>query len=289
MNNKKVIDKPTYKTSPGIIVRKRANHIVYTVNHKYYAPRDSNTARRVNAIEKKYLFENPKSIKRKLEYFLFKSNHDYIIAPLLFITVIGGFLLLLFSFTHIIDMLPIYDFIKQILFTIGLIASILGGPWAIPKLLDTYTDTAYFALSHKDRKAFAQAEFVYLDHNSKQQLDPYVHTYVLNINKLFTHDKDILNTVDFSEVRQAYDKYMDLYVFLRANANIMSQLLCKEYKGELHRRGTTLNHEITELDKLIEINKKSKTELLKQQKEITQDMIDDDVRRAMPIVEFDKL
>lgn len=287
MTIKKVIDKPTYKTSPGIIIRRRANHIIHTVNH--YAPRDFNTAREVNAIKNKYLFDNPKSIKRKLERFLFESNYDFIIAPLLFITVIASFLLLLFSFTYIVDILPIYDFIKQILFAIGLIASILGGPWAIPKIIDTYTDTAYFALSHKDRKAFAQSEFVYLDYKLPQQLDPHVHAYVLNINKIFNHDEDILDTVDFSEIRLAYDNYMDLYVFLRVNADIMSQSLYKEYKDELHRRGTTLNREITELDKLIKNNKKSKTELLSQQKEITQDMVDDDVRRAMPIVKLDEL
>ena len=287
MTIKKVIDKPTYKTNPGIIIRRSAKDIIHTINN--YAPRDFNTAREVNTIKNKYLFDDPKSIKRKLERFLFESNYDFIIATLLFITVIASFLLLLFSFTYIIDMLPIYDFIKQILFAIGLIASILGGPWAVPKVLDTYTDTAYFTLSHKERKAFAQAEFVNLDYRLPQQLDPYARTYVLNINALFDHDEDILDTVDLSEIRRAYDNYMDLYVFLRVNANIMSQSLYTEYKDELHRRGTTLNHEIVELNKLIKSNKESKAELLSQQQEIAQDMIDDDVRRAMPIVKPNEL
>lgn len=287
MEHKKVIDKPTHKTSPDIVVRGQLDNVVGNVTE--LAPRDFNTARRINDIKNKYLFDNPKSIKRKIEHFFSDDDHQCIVAPLFIMGVAANFLLVVCSFTYIVDLLPIYDPIKQIVILIGLAASVPGVPWAMSKLLNTSTDTAHIALSRKDRKAFTNAEFVNLDYRLPHQLDPYARTYVLNINELFNYDEDILDTIDLSEVRQAYDNYIDLYAFLRVNADVMSQSLYTEYRDELHRQGTALNHEINVLHKLIRDNEESKAELLSQQQEITQDMIDDDVRRAMPLIKTKEL
>lgn len=76
---------------------------------------------------------------------------------------------------------------------------------------------------------------------------------------------------------------MDLFVFLSANEEAISHTLYHNYREELRQRGTKLSDEIAAVNTLIREHKESQKELTRAQHEITQDMLDADALRAMPL------
>lgn len=77
---------------------------------------------------------------------------------------------------------------------------------------------------------------------------------------------------------------MNLFVFLSANEEAISPKLYHDYREELRQRGTTLSDEIAAINTLIKKHKESRAELTRAQHEITQNMLDADALRAMPLV-----
>lgn len=75
-----------------------------------------------------------------------------------------------------------------------------------------------------------------------------------------------------------------LFVFLTTNEDAISSNLYNEYRNEIRRRGNQLNSEIVAITTLIKKHKESQAELTRGQHEITQDMLDADALRAMPLI-----
>ena len=120
--------------------------------------------------------------------------------------------------------------------------------------------------------------------SAMQRIDPYYAVYTHNVQYILGRDKEILDTLDLSELRQAYDSYVDLFVFLKTNEDAISSNLYNEYRNEVRRRGNQLNSEIATITTLIKEHKDSQEELTRGQHEITQDMLDADALRAMPLI-----
>ena len=82
---------------------------------------------------------------------------------------------------------------------------------------------------------------------------------------------------------------MDLYVFCQANADAMSHDVFTEYQDELLRRGALLEQEIKNVNTLIEGSVESYAELTRGQRDMAQRMLDEDIRRAMPLAAPEEL
>lgn len=288
--HKKITSSPTYKTHPDIIVRGNLDNL----EHGFFdlVPRDFATARNVNIIKNKYSTKDATTLKGKLAEFSTDLENRMLLA---IVTFAGGFITAMLGFIGLpfaIGPLPVAEPIKitiGVIMSMAFLFSIVGIPVYKSEQHGLCNfNTPEFLLSRKDKKAFTRAEFVSVPRAVTERLDPCHLVYVHNLHAIFTNDEDILDTLDFSELRQAYDNYADLFVFLSANEEAISHTLYHDYREELRRRGTRLSDEIAAVNTLIKKHKESRTELARAQHEITQDMLDADALRAMPLVSPEK-
>ena len=292
MEHKKIIDKPTYKTNPDTIVHGNLKEIIPVTSN--LAPRDFDTARRVHAIRNKYLDKDDSTFKGKLANIITDPDPERRVAVDLTVAAAAGLsmLFILFGGSFVVDELfhfdndPASNIVGRILVTILALALPIAGTVKA----GTYHDTPYFVLSRAEKKAFKNAEFVAIDSPVKYRvLDPQISIRASKLTALFDNDEDTSDTVDFSHLRHAYDNYMDLYVFCQANADAMSHNVFAEYQDELLRRGALLEQEIKNVNTLIEDNAESYAELTRGQRDMEQEMLDDDIRRAMPLAAPEEL
>lgn len=283
--HKKITSTPTHTTHPDIIVRGNIDNL----DHGFFdlIPRDFATAREVNVINNKYSHKDTTTFKGKLAEFSADPENRILLA---LAASMGGLItipLSIMGVCHSIDLLPIVEPIKTIMGVVAFMTMLL-----FPVGITVYKsekhglcnfNTPEFLLSRKDKKAFTHAEFISAPRAVTERLGRYHLVYVRSLYTIFSNGDDILNTLDFSELRQDYDNYMDLFVFLSANEEAISNELYRDYCDELHNRGTQLSDEITDIDTLIKRHKESRTELTRAQHEITQDMLDADALRAMPL------
>lgn len=292
MEHKKIIDKPTHKTNPDTIVHGNLKEIIPMTSN--LSPRDFDTARRVHAIRNKYLDKDDSTFKGKLANIITDPDPQRRAAVDLTIaaTAVLSMLIILFGGSFVVDELlhsvndPISDIVGSILVSVLALAL----PLATTIKVGTYHDTPYFVLSRAEKKVFKNAEFVAIDSPVKYRvLDPQVSIRTSKLTALFDNDEDTLDTVDFSHLRHAYDNYMDLYVFCQANADAMSHDVFTEYQDELLRRGALLEQEIKNVNTLIEGSVESYAELTRGQRDMAQRMLDEDIRRAMPLAAPEEL
>ena len=284
--HKKITSTPTHTTHPDIIVRGDLDSLDYGFFN--LTPRDFTTARDTNIIKNKYSTNDTTTLKGKLAEFSANRENRMLLASVAFITTPIIALLGLMAVSFGIDLLPIAESIKTpIATTMGILSLILGIGIPVYKSekhgLCNF-NTPDFLLSRQDKKAFTRAEFVSTPRAVTERLDPCHLAYVHNLHTIFTNDEDILYTLDFSELRQAYDSYIDLFVFLSANEEAISHELYHDYREELRRRGTKLSDEIAAINTLVREHKESHKELTRAQHEITQNMLDADALRAMPLI-----
>ena len=283
--HKKITSTPTHTTHPDIIVRGNLDNL----DHGFFdlVPRDFVTARDTNIIKNKYSTKDTTTFKGKLAEFSADPENRILLA---LAASMGGLItipLSIMGVCHGIDLLPIVEPIKTIMGVVAFMTMLL-----FPVGITVYKSEKHglcnfnnseFLLSRKDKKAFTRAEFISAPQAVTERLDPCHLAYIHNLHTIFTNDEDILDTLDFSELRQAYDKYMDLFVFLSANEEAISHTLYHNYREELRQRGTKLSDEIAAVNTLIREHKESQKELTRAQHEITQDMLDADALRAMPL------
>lgn len=283
---KKITSTPTHTTHPDIIVRGDLDNL----EHGFFdlVPRDFATARDVNVVKNKYSTKDATTLKGELAEFSTDQENRMLLAIVAFIGAVIVGLLGLRGLSFGIDLLPIAEPIKTtlgVVMNMAFLLSVVGIPvYKSEKHGLCNFNTPEFLLSRKDRKAFTRAEFVSAPRAVTERLDPCHLVYAHNLHAIFSNDEDTLDTLDFSELRQAYDNYMDLFVFLSANEEAISHTLYHDYREEQHRRGTKLSDEIAAVNTLIKKHKESRTELTRAQHEITQDMLDADALRAMPLV-----
>jgi len=284
--DKKITSTPTHTTHPDIIVRGNLDNL----DHGFFdlIPRDFSTAREVNVIKNKYSAKDATTLKGELAEFSTDQENRMLLAIVAFIGAVIVGLLGLRGLSFGVDLLPIAEPIKTtlgVVLNMAFLLSVVGIPvYKSEKHGLCNFNTPEFLLSRKDKKAFTRAEFVSAPRAVTERLGRYHLVYVRNLHAIFSNDEDILNTLDFSELRQAYDEYMDLFVFLSVNEEAISHELYRDYCEELYRRGTTLSYEIVAVNALIKKHKESRTELTRAQHEITQDMLDADALRAMPLI-----
>ena len=283
---KKITSTPTHTTHPDIIVRGDLDNL----EHGFFdlVPRDFATARDVNVVKNKYSTKDATTLKGELAEFSTDQENRMLLANVAFIGAVIVGLLGLRGLSFGIDLLPIAEPIKTtlgVVMNMAFLLSVVGIPVYKSENHGLCNfNTPEFLLSRKDRKAFTRAEFVSAPRAVTERLGRYHLVYARNLHTIFSNDEDTLDTLDFSELRQAYDNYMGLFVFLSANEEAISHTLYHDYREELHRRGTKLSDEIAAVNTLIKKHKESRTELTRAQHEITQDMLDADALRAMPLV-----
>lgn len=284
--HKKITSTPTHTTHPDIIVLGDLD----SLDHGFFdlTPRDFATAREVNIIKNKYSTKDTTTFKGKLAEFSADPENRILLT---FAASMSGLIITALSIIgvcHGIDLLPIVEPIKTIMGVVAFMTMLL-----FPVGIIVYKSEKHglcnfnnpdFLLSRQDKKAFTRAEFVSTPRAVTERLDPCHLAYIYNLHTIFTNDEDILDTLDFSELRQDYDNYIDLFVFLSANEEAISHKLYHDYREELRQRGTKLSDEIAAVNTLIREHKESRKELTRAQHEITQNMLDADALRAIPLV-----
>ena len=271
--DKKIVDTPTHQTNPDLIVSGDLKKLLCNFSER--TPINFATARAISTIQSKYLLRDDSSFKQKLAEFSSDPEHRLFISGSILMSLPVSSILLVLS----ADILPISDSITMpivgfIMFAIAISAVFIPQNFNTPK----------FLLSREDKKMFTESEFVTMPAPVIQRIDPYYAVYTHNVQGILSHNKEILDTLDLSELRQAYDNYVDLFVFLKANEDAISSNLYNEYRNEVRRRGNQLNSKIVAITTLIKEHKESQKELTRGQHEITQDMLDADALRAKPLI-----
>lgn len=271
--DKKIVDTPTHQTNPDLIVSGDLEKLLCSFSER--TPINFATAREISAVQNTYLLRDDSSFKQKLAKFhsdpdnrLFSLWLALMLLPISSVSLIIGAIELPISNTIT---MPIIGFI-MLTFVIGIVY--------MPQDLNT----PKFLLSREDKKMVTKSEFVAIPASAIQRIDPYYAVYTHNVQNILGHDKEILDTLNLSELRQAYDSYVDLFVFLKTNEDAISSNLYNEYRNEIRRRGNQLNSEIVTITTLIKEHKESQKELTRGQHEITQNMLDADALRARPLI-----
>lgn len=130
---------------------------------------------------------------------------------------------------------------------------------------DEKVDT-YYPLTRKERHTLYKLECVDVDKELAHK-----------VNTIMEH------SVNTSNLRQPYDDYMDLLVFLRTNRNAISRTLYSEYIEELKKRRAHLDKELDYAVAEADAYRNAEEEYQEDRKRMTQDMRDDDALRAMPL------
>lgn len=110
------------------------------------------------------------------------------------------------------------------------------------------------------------------------------HNNLMNkINRVFSYDENVLDTIDFYDLENSYNEYVQLLTFITINEDNISFKLYDEYRQYLEELSLELNKEI---DDILTIIKMKKEFVYKNEKEISnlnQEILDNDALSFFPI------
>lgn len=128
------------------------------------------------------------------------------------------------------------------------------------------TVNTFYPLTRKERRTLRKLEYVEVDERLARKVNTIME-----------------RSVDTSQLRQPYDDYMNLLVFLRTNRNAISRTLYNEYTEELEKRRTRLDKELDYAVAEINAYHSAEEEYQEDHERVAQDIRDDDALRAMPL------
>ena len=189
-----------------------------------------------------------------------------------------------------------FELSGRISYSIPLMITVMASVWWFFALAGIISndDKPYKELPLKDRKILSETQFLYI--NGQASSVPGLHyiwggesisrTYcqcMSKVEEVFYIDEEDLKNVSLTELSQAYNDYMKLLVFVIANKDAVSPKLLGEYSKELGAKSRHLESCAQEVLELSEMYKKGRKEIAQYSDDLSQEMLDDDALRAMPL------
>ena len=262
---------PTPDTSPGIIVRPRPRDIDDVLYS--YIPCDFDNARFAARLIDEYVGEGERKDKGADTNTIAGA-----IIPLLYAVVIGGAPSAV-SLTLILN--SSLSSTTKFIISFVLVTAILAVTthWGVKSAVSSgdLIDHNPYQLSRQDKKALRSIDCV-------NTTEFYISGNFRQLRRVLSRSDDALDdALNLPELRAAYNNYAELLGFLRANKDMLSYGLSKEYYAELNRRRSLLDAEVDAAESYIRERDKIGAEFEREQQSIEQTMLDNDALTFMPL------
>lgn len=174
------------------------------------------------------------------------------------------------------------DFIYAIVNIITLFFILIGITVLLEDSKSVYNEEKY-TLNKNTRKQLHNNIFLKLPINTTNSIKNTHNIIMSKINQVFSYDEYTLNTIDFYDLENSYNKYAKLLTFMVINENNISFKLYDEYRQYLEELSLELNKEIDDILTIIKMKKDFIHNNEKEISDLNQEMLDYDALSFFPI------
>lgn len=174
------------------------------------------------------------------------------------------------------------DFIYLIVNIITLFFILIGITVLLEGSKSVYNEEKY-NLTKNTRKQLHNNIFLQLPINTTHSIKNTHNIIMSKINQVFSYDEDILNTIDFYDLKNSYNEYVQLLTFMVINEDTISLKLYDEYVEHLEELSQELNKEIDNTLTIIKVKKDFIHNNDKEIIDLNQEMLDNDALSFFPI------
>lgn len=148
---------------------------------------------------------------------------------------------------------------------------------------NTILNEEKYNLTKNTRKQLHDNIFLQLPINTTHSIKNTHNIIMSKINQVFSYDEDILNTIDFYNLKNSYNEYVQLLTFMVINEDTISLKLYDEYVEHLEELSQELNKEIDNTLTIIKVKKDFVHNNDKEIIDLNQEMLDNDALSFFPI------
>lgn len=245
-----------------------------------FTPTNFNDLKNIYNLRKEYSQNNLKTpLSRKFVKEIIGKELDFDDALLY-----AGFPLWTISFLLIKNLYDYIgnDFIYLIVNIITLFFILIGITVLLEGSKSVYNEEKY-NLTKNTRKQLHNNIFLQLPINTTHSIKNTHNIIMSKINQVFSYDEDILNTIDFYDLKNSYNEYVQLLTFMVINEDTISLKLYDEYVEHLEELSQELNKEIDNTLTIIKVKKDFIHNNDKEIIDLNQEMLDNDALSFFPI------
>lgn len=255
-----------------------------------FTPTKFNDLENIHNLRKKYSQNNLKTpLLRKIVSKIGDKELDTEMV-LTWMSLVFGSLSILFaevSYTYIDNTFNIENDILLKIFTIItfiiMLLSFSGITVRFCEKNNTILNEEKYNLTKNTRKQLHNTIFLKLPINTTNSIKNTHNIIMSKINQLFSYDEDILNTIDFYDLKNSYNEYVQLLTFMVINEDTISLKLYDEYVEHLEELSQELNKEIDNTLTIIKVKKDFIHNNDKEIIDLNQEMLDNDALSFFPI------
>ena len=148
---------------------------------------------------------------------------------------------------------------------------------------NTILNEEKYNLTKNTRKQLHNNIFLKLPINTTHNIKNTHNIIMSKINQIFSYDVDILNTIDFYDLKNSYNEYVQLLTFMVINEDNISFKLYVDYTEHLKELSQELNQEIDNILTIIKMKKDFVDNNEKEISEINQELLDNDALSFFPM------
>lgn len=261
-----------------------------------FTPTKFNDLENIHNLRKKYSQNNLKTpLLRKIVSKIGDKELDTEMV-LTWMSLVFGSLSILFaevSYTYIDNTFNIENDILLKIFTIItfiiMLLSFSGITVRFCEKNNTILNEEKYNLTKNTRKQLHNTIFLKLPINTTNSIKNTHNNIMSKINQLFSYDEDILNTIDFYDLKNSYNEYVQLLTFMVINEDTISLQLYDEYVEHLEELARELNKKIDNTLTIIKVKKDFVHNNEKEISDLNQEMLDNDALSFFPINNKEKV
>ena len=251
------------------------------LQNSIFTPINFNDLENIHSLRKEYSQNNLKTpLSRKFVKEIIGKELDFVDALLY-----AGFPLWTISFLLINNLYNYIgnDFIYSIVNIITLFFILIGITVIFPEDSKSVYNEEKYNLTKNVRKQLHNNIFLKLPINTTYSIKNTHNNIMSKINQIFSYDEDILNTIDFYDLKKSYNEYVQLLTFIVINEDNISFKLYEDYTKYLEELSQELNQEIDNILTIIKMKKDFVDNNEKEISEINQELLDNDALSFFPM------
>ena len=251
------------------------------LQNSIFTPINFNDLENIHSLRKEYSQNNLKTpLSRKFVKEIIGKELDFVDALLY-----AGFPLWTISFLLINNLYNYIgnDFIYYIVNIITLFFILIGITVIFPEDSKSVYNEEKYNLTKNTRKQLHNNIFLKLPINTTHSIKNTHNNIMSKINQIFSYDEDILNTIDFYDLKKSYNEYVQLLTFIVINEDNISFKLYEDYTKYLEELSQEINQEIDNILTIIKMKKEFVYKNEKEISEINQELLDNDALSFFPM------
>lgn len=260
------------------------------LQNSIFTPINFNDLENIHSLRKEYSQNNLKTpLSRKFVSKIGNKELDTEIVSVWVCLTFGSLSILLgeISYTYIDNTFNIENDILLKIATIAtfiiMLLSISGITVRFCEKNNTILNEEKYNLTKNTRKQLHNNIFLKLPINTTHSIKNTHNNIMSKINQLFSYDEDILNTIDFYDLKNSYNEYVQLLTFMVINEDNISFKLYEDYTKYLEELSQEINQEIDNILTIIKMKKEFVYKNEKEISEINQELLDNDALSFFPM------